>query len=99
MDELPLDGEALPCQRHSATSRAAAEQAAEGAGNQRQKVLAYLLSRPLGATDEEIQEALGMNPSTQRPRRVELVAQGKVKDSRTVRKTRSGRNATVWQCA
>jgi hypothetical protein len=52
-----------------------------------------------GATDEETQFALAMNPSTQRPRRVELVDMGLVKDSGTTRKTASGRSATVWVVA
>jgi len=50
----------------------------------------------VGATDEEIQTWLGMNPSTQRPRRVELVKKGLVVDSGKTRQTRSGRKATVW---
>lgn len=49
-----------------------------------------------GCTDEEMQLALKMNPSTQRPRRGELVGMGLVKDSGRTRRTRSGRRATVW---
>jgi hypothetical protein len=49
-----------------------------------------------GATDEEIQTALDMNPSTQRPRRVELVDQGLIQDSGRTRLTRSKRAAAVW---
>ena len=49
-----------------------------------------------GATDEELQFRLQMNPSTQRPRRVELVEMGVVKDSGMTRKTASNRNAVVW---
>ena len=49
----------------------------------------------IGATDEEMQIALSMNPSTQRPRRVELARSGIIRAEGT-RKTRSGRSAVVW---
>jgi hypothetical protein len=52
-----------------------------------------------GGTDEELQDALGMNPNTQRPRRIELVERGLVRDSGRTRKTKSGRRATVWEIA
>ena len=38
-----------------------------------------------------------MNPSTQRPRRVELVRANLVFATTEKRKTKSGRSATVWQ--
>jgi hypothetical protein len=38
-----------------------------------------------------------MNPSTQRPRRVELVEGGWVEDSGERRPTRSGMDAVVWR--
>lgn len=50
-----------------------------------------------GATDEEMQQELGLNPSTQRPRRVELVRRGLVVDAGHRRATRRGREATVWR--
>ena len=50
----------------------------------------------IGATDEEMQIALSMNPSTQRPRRGELAEDGLVRESGDTRKTRSGRPAVVW---
>lgn len=90
----------LPFQAHSATSRQAAEDAKPGAATERRKVLLYLQSRGEdGATDEECQLALSMNPSTQRPRRVELVRSGLVKDSGRKRRTASGREAVVWTVA
>lgn len=49
-----------------------------------------------GCTDEEIQDYLGLNPSSERPRRLELVEARRVVDSGRRRKTRSGRNAIVW---
>lgn len=86
-----------PCQRHSTTFREAAEAIGPQAGTLRAQVLTWLRNRgPDGATDEEMQDGLGMNPSTQRPRRVELVQGKHVVDSGRTRKTRSGRQAVVW---
>ncbi len=48
-------------------------------------------------TDQEIQEVLELDPSTERPRRVELVRMFLVRDSGLRRLTRSGRHATVWE--
>ena len=84
-------------QQHSTTSTAAAVAIEDKAGTLRRKVRDYLLSCGAeGATDEQIQNALQMNPSTQRPRRIELVEARKVLDSGKQRKTLSGRAATVW---
>lgn len=63
----------------------------------REKVLRFIVSRGVrGATDLEVQEALAMDGNTQRPRRVELVAAGLVKDSGCVRLTPSNRKSVVW---
>lgn len=67
-------------------------------GTARRGVLEYLVSRgEFGATDEEIQDALAMNPSTERPRRVELVEGGWVHDGGARRLTSSGSPAVVWE--
>lgn len=86
----------IPYQARSETSRAAAESIAEGASTLRAKVLAYLRDHPDGLTDEQMQGGLGMNPSTQRPRRGELLRMGLVVDSGKQRATKSGRMAVVW---
>lgn len=86
----------LPFQGHSATSRDAAIAYADSAPNARQRVYDLLERMPGGLTDEEIQEALRMNPSTQRPRRIELERAGVVHDSGRTRRTRSGSHAVVW---
>lgn len=86
-----------PYQAHSPTSLAAAEAIRPAADTLRAAVLHFLEERgDDGATDEEMQDALGINPSTQRPRRIELVEAGWVKDSGRTRKTRSGGTAVVW---
>jgi hypothetical protein len=51
-----------------------------------------------GATDEECQRALAMNPSSQRPRRGELADGGLIVECGT-RPTASKRKATVWRVA
>lgn len=86
-----------PRQRHSDTSESAANAIRPKSATLREKVLGFLRTRgDAGATDEEIQDLLRMPASTQRPRRVELVAMGLAKESRTKRTTRSGRAASVW---
>ena len=82
---------------HPPTSHQAAERIAPKAGTLRAKVYEKLKQwKAHGLTDENMQLFLNMNPSTQRPRRIELVTQGLVKNSGRVRQTRSGRNAIVW---
>lgn len=79
------------------TSLEAAESMKDSAASLRASVYRYILSRGIdGATDEEIQDALGMDGSTQRPRRWELVKSGRVKDSMQTRRTARGRRAVVW---
>lgn len=81
----------------SATSRQAAIDASTITGAARTAVYDYVQRcGHQGATDEEVQRGLGMNPSTQRPRRVELVEAGLVVDSGARRETASGREAVVW---
>lgn len=94
--DLPLF--AAPAQRHSATSRQAAASLDVTTLNAlQQRVLDYVRSRADGATDEEIATGLGLNPSTARPRRIELVRRGMLVEAGT-RKATSGRNATAWRC-
>ena len=57
---------------------------------------AIAFSGPNGCTDEEIQDCLEMNPSTERPRRIELQMRQQIKNSGKTRKTKSGRQAIVW---
>ena len=85
----------VPFQSHSDTSRAAAALIEPRTGSLRHQVFAYL--RHHGpATDEKIQEELGMPASTERPRRVELVRDGLVADTGQRALTHSGRRAVLW---
>ncbi len=87
----------LPYVPHSETSRMAAAEAESSASTLRALVYRTILEAgATGCTDEELQGALSMNPSTQRPRRIELVHRRLVLDSGERRKTRAGRWATVW---
>lgn len=98
--DLPLftAPRAAPAQQHSRTSMAAADSMDGDRLNSLQRsVVAFLRARgDHGATDEEIAAGLQMNPSTARPRRIELVRRGLVVEAGT-RKTKSGRYATAWR--
>lgn len=86
-----------PAVAGSATSEAAARAIEPIAGGLRARLLNYAREcGTRGFTDEQAQAALGMDPSTERPRRVELQRMGLIRDSGTTRPTRSGRDATVW---
>lgn len=86
-----------PAQVHSPTSQAAASEIRPLASALRRAVFEEIARRGVaGATDDEIQQALGMNPSTERPRRIELWRAGLVADSGQRRPTATGRLAVVW---
>lgn len=91
------EGSAPPAQLHSETSIAAAKEIHPLAYGLRRRVYEELdLRGENGATDHELQVALEMNPSTERPRRIELVRAGLVCDSGERRRTAGGRGAVVW---
>ena len=93
-DRLP------PFRRHSDTSRLAAVDIYPRTGTLRRKVLDFICGQGWsGATDEEMQIALGMSGNTERPRRRELEIAGFIKDSGLRRRTLSGELAVVWACA
>ena len=98
VDYGPLFAQPAPSVRGSATSAAAADSlTAKSLTRMHLQVLHYLEQHG-PATDVEMQAALGMNPSTQRPRRIELVRRGLVVEAGEKR-TRSGRRATAWRVA
>lgn len=82
---------------HPETSHIAASEVEPRTGTQRRRVLDYLREvGEFGATDSEIQAALRMDGNTERPRRIELVAAGRVVDSQK-RRVVDGRPAIVWE--
>jgi hypothetical protein len=86
----------LPFQSHSETSKEAAKLAVLSAAKGRRMVLGALRNNgPM--TDEQLQDKLLLEGSSERPRRVELVKQGLVRDSGRTHPTRSGRSAVLWE--
>lgn len=99
----PQDVQRRPLVPHvqgSDTSREAAESMEPHAGTLEARVLeAIRFSCSAGLTDDEVEQLLGLSHQTTSARRRALVIRGLVKDSGRRRKTRSGRNATVWIAA
>lgn len=90
-------GEHAPFVAGSVTSAASAQEIKPAIRDMRERVYAALATRPSdGMTDEEGADATDLGGSTYRPRRIELIAEGRVEDSGMRRKTKSGRRATVW---
>lgn len=78
------------------TSREAAQQILPFADNQRRRILEYLrLHFISGATREEIQDALGMQGDSVRPRVRELLKDHLISESDRTARTKSGRFAQV----
>lgn len=78
------------------TSRDAAKSMEGRTGKQRMAVLKAIEDAgALGLTDEQIVDILEINPSSARPRRLELLEAGLITEAGT-RKTKSGRSATIW---
>lgn len=81
----------------SATSAAAAASVVPHLGQLQSMVFGYLHARgPIGATDDEVEQVLGLSHQTASASRRELVTKGLAEDSGGTRPTRSGRQATVW---
>lgn len=79
------------------TSRQAAERITPAASAQAARVLVYIAQRgDAGATDHELQAALGMTGDSERPRRWSLQRAGLIRDSGQRRKSPAGRAAIVW---
>lgn len=84
-----------PFQKHSDTSRDAAQSIESVVLPLREKVLRAIRSSPAGMTAQEISTATGIVGDTVRPRIVELVRDNKIHVAGK-RRTKSGRNADVW---
>ena len=93
-DPDPPLPELLPFQLHSKTSESAAISMAPKAGTLRAKVLEEIKRGP--KTDEQLCDLTGLQGSTLRPRRVELVNLGLIETDGTGI-TRSGRKALKWR--
>ena len=79
------------------TRREAYDRIETHAATLRQRVyLAIIEAGGSGCTDYELQERLIMPGNTERPRRIELLKQGLIRDSGRTRESSSGRRAVVW---
>ena len=91
----------VPFQNHSATSHEAARFVNPKVSAMERRILELLGQTKdiggVGLTDEELIDVFGSQSA--RPRRIFLTHIGKVVDSGTTRKTRSGRRAVVWRLA
>jgi len=85
-----------PHQAGNAPSAAAAASIKSVRTSIHQQIITYLMSKPNGATDQMMQDDIGIEPNTQRPRRRELQEGNIIKDSGRTAATRSGRKATLW---
>lgn len=87
----------LPAHNGTLTSKAAAVAIRPSADTLRAQVYEYVaLCGENGSTREEIEIALEMSGSTVRPRVVELMAAGRIRDvPETTRATESGRQARI----
>ncbi|MCC6127442.1 MAG: hypothetical protein IT426_20990 [Pirellulales bacterium] len=96
-----LPRQTAPFVEGSETSKAAAERTRDGvSGEIRKRVYRFIADQgQFGATDHEVAAGLGLPGDSTRPRRIELVRMGLVRDSGMCRQTRSGREATVWKIA
>lgn len=85
----------LPFVSGSVTSWEAADSMIKQATSLRDKIFTWLYYYG-PATDKEMQAGLGMDGSTQRPRRVELHKAGRIEPIELVMQG-NGRRATVWR--
>ena len=85
-----------PHQRHSPTSRIAADKIRQRIGPLHQKIIDYLKRHPLGACDERLGRELDMPMNTLRPRRRELQLMDRIVDSGRTELTLSARSAVIW---
>lgn len=79
------------------TERAAAYEVLPRSGSQRERVLHFVSANPAGVTDFEIADGTGLEASSVRPRRGELVEGGWLEDSGERRLSPSGHPAIVWR--
>lgn len=97
MNPPTLFDQKAPFVAGSRTSKEAADQIRPAAPNLRERVYACIVEfGPVN--DEEVWELLRMNPSTERPRRIELARDGRIRQEGT-RMTKSGRQAVAWVAA
>lgn len=90
-----LFGYEPPVKSHSPTSIDAGLEIRPRASRLRELVYRAIAITPEGLTDAEIEYVTGLAGSTARPRRIELLREGRIRQEGT-RPTPSGRSAAVW---
>lgn len=96
IERLPL----LAPHNGTSTSRAAAVAVQPKTATLREQVYAAIVvCGAHGATDEELQVALGMSGDTERPRRVELVKAHRIRPAGFTRPTTHSKEAVVYVAA
>ena len=94
---LVLYDDPPPARIMQATTLEAFHTSRELAKSTRGLIIRYLGAREaVGATDQEMQDALDIGPQSQTPARRKLAQDHLVADSGKKRLTRSGRKAIVW---
>lgn len=91
LDAPPLP----PYQRHSETSRAAAESVTSTLNDKERRVLRWFADYGPG-TDDDVERDTGIRGNTVRPRRVALLGRHLLRDTGEKRPTRTKRMACVW---
>ena len=85
----------MPWQLHSQESADAGHSMKPSASSLRETVFKAISSAFTGLTDQELSMLLDRPENTVRPRRIELHQAGRIQAAGT-RRTKSGRQATVW---
>lgn len=82
---------------HGYTSQEAADRAAAFAGTQRAYVESLFVDEyPRALCDLQVQQILGMNPSSERPRRLELEERGHIRRTGEILMAGSRRETFIW---
>jgi hypothetical protein len=92
-----LECGALPAPAHAPSETSRKARPTPTTMNEARAKVLHQIGRTGGCTDEDGHEGIGMNPNTWRPRRVELVRMGLVRDSSQTWVTFDGRDAVVWE--
>ena len=98
MNQIAINFNVAPYQRHSATSKAAAKSLTiHKVDKDRASLLIALKLFHDGLTDDGLQEFTGLPGDSERPRRISLLKDGLIYDTGRKERTRSGKLAVVWR--
>jgi transcription initiation factor IIE alpha subunit len=93
-----MDNKVIIAHNAQPTSVAAAMKALPRTGSLRRKVYEYILKQGLrGATDQEIEKALGIEGNTVRPTRISLIKDGYIIWGGTFRKNHHNNDCLVYR--